>query len=181
VSLLPHITRFPLGANGCTGSKKPWWLHQQVHSKTCCQSFSSKIWWRLTSDDYIENFSPVIKPIIVRVILTLALSKGWHFQQLDKNNVFLNILDEEVYMTQPPGFESSNKSLVCKLHKVIYGLKQTSRAWFDHLKSSLVSLKFVASKCDPSLFLYSQDANLIYYSSMLMISPLGINCLLLNK
>ncbi|XP_039039202.1 uncharacterized mitochondrial protein AtMg00820-like [Hibiscus syriacus] len=33
-----------------------------------------------------EVFSPVVKPVIVRVILTLDLSKGWQLRQVDINN-----------------------------------------------------------------------------------------------
>jgi len=76
--------------------------------------------------DFTKTFSHVIKPITIRLILTLALSYKWPIQQLDVNNAFLNgILEEEVYMQQPQGFEHSDPTLVCKLHKALYGLKQT--------------------------------------------------------
>ena len=75
--------------------------------------------------DYNQTFAPVIKPVTVRLILSLAVTYIWPIKQLDVNNAFLNgMLDEEVYMCQPPGFEHSDKSLVCKLNKAIYGLKQ---------------------------------------------------------
>ena len=38
-------------------------------------------------------------------------------------------LEEEVYMIQPEGFTSTDKSKVCKLKRSIYGLKQTSKSW----------------------------------------------------
>jgi len=75
--------------------------------------------------DFHETFSPVITPVTIRIIVTVALTNAWDLFHLDVNNSFLNgSLDETVYMTQPPGFEAANKSLVCKLNKAIYGLKQ---------------------------------------------------------
>lgn len=65
-------------------------------------------------------------------------------------------------MSQPPGFEGSDKALVCKLHKALYGLKQAPRAWFNRLKSALVQFGFAASKCDPSLFTYYSTQGCIY-------------------
>lgn len=104
--------------------------------------------------DFTEAFSPVVKPVTVRIVLTLAVTHKWTIQQIDVNNAFLNgTLEEEVFMQQPPGFESFDKSLVCKLNKAIYGLKQAPRAWFDKLKNALIQQGFLASKCDPSLFL----------------------------
>lgn len=57
--------------------------------------------------DYIETLSPVVKPVTVRTILTLAITTHWPIQQLDANNAFINgFLEEEVYMQQLPGFEN---------------------------------------------------------------------------
>jgi histone deacetylase 1/2 len=65
--------------------------------------------------DFTETFSPVVKPVTIRIILTLAISQKWSLQQLDVNNAFLNgNLTEEVYMQQPQGFEQGDPSLVCK-------------------------------------------------------------------
>ena len=50
--------------------------------------------------DYIETFSPMAKPTIVKLILTLAISFDWTIKQADVNNAFLNgDLQDEVYMT----------------------------------------------------------------------------------
>jgi hypothetical protein len=106
--------------------------------------------------DYEDTFSPVVKIATVRLVLSLAVARGWCLRQLDVQNAFLHgILEEEVYMKQPPGFENSNAShLVCKLDKAIYGLKQAPRAWYSRLSTKLISLGFRASKSDTSLFIY---------------------------
>ncbi|KAE8696580.1 putative disease resistance protein [Hibiscus syriacus] len=113
--------------------------------------------------DYHEVFSPVVKPVTVRVILTLALTRGWLLRQVDINNAFLNgALMEEVYMTQPPGFVQAGGSLVCKLHKAIYGLKQAPRAWFERLREYLVSERFGLSKSNSSLFVRKSENSVVY-------------------
>ena len=97
--------------------------------------------------DFHETFSPVVKPITIRIVLTLALSHGWELFQLDVNNAFLNgILEKSVFMTQPSGFEVADRSLVCKLDRALCGLKQAPRQWFDRLKSTLLQFGFVGEQ-----------------------------------
>lgn len=55
--------------------------------------------------DYQETFNLVVKPKIVHLVFSIAISHGWPLCQLDVNNAFLQgTLTEEVYMTQPQGF-----------------------------------------------------------------------------
>lgn len=75
--------------------------------------------------DYIDTFSPIIKPCTLRILLSIVVTNGWSLCQLDINNAFLlGTLDEDVHTAQPLGFlNSTNLTFVCKLNKAIYSLK----------------------------------------------------------
>ena len=78
--------------------------------------------------DYNETFAPIAKMPSVRCFLSIAAAKAWTLHQMDINNTFLHgDLDEEVYMTVPPGFKTACPSNVCRLQKSLYGLKQAPR------------------------------------------------------
>ncbi|GJY60046.1 ribonuclease H-like domain-containing protein, partial [Tanacetum coccineum] len=107
--------------------------------------------------DYEETFSLVVEMVIVRCLIGIAVSKNWPLFQLDVNNAFLyGDLDEEVYMTLPPGYYDKNKTKVCKLVKSLYGLKQASRQWNVKLTSALLENVFIQSKNDYSLYVKSK-------------------------
>jgi hypothetical protein len=114
--------------------------------------------------DYSETLSPVVKPITVRLVLTIAVSKGWQIRQLDVHNAFLNgSLREVVYMQQPPGFvNTALPTHVCRLHKSLYGLKQAPRAWYMQLSDFLMTIGFRASKVDTSLFILNGTHDICY-------------------
>nr|KYP54683.1 Retrovirus-related Pol polyprotein from transposon TNT 1-94 [Cajanus cajan]KYP54687.1 Retrovirus-related Pol polyprotein from transposon TNT 1-94 [Cajanus cajan]KYP54691.1 Retrovirus-related Pol polyprotein from transposon TNT 1-94 [Cajanus cajan]KYP54695.1 Retrovirus-related Pol polyprotein from transposon TNT 1-94 [Cajanus cajan] len=73
---------------------------------------------------------------------------------MDVKSTFLNgTISEEVYVSQPPGFENDLlSSHVFKLNKALYGIKQTPRAWYDKLSSFLISHNFIRGKIDSTLF-----------------------------
>ena len=39
--------------------------------------------------NFHDTFAPVVRPQIVKVVLTIALANSWSMYQLDVNNVFL--------------------------------------------------------------------------------------------
>ena len=91
----------------------------------------------------------------VRVLLAVAATKGWHLHQMDVKNAFLQgDLEEQVYMVQPPGFQSGlNTSVVCRLKKSLYGLNQAPHTWNTKITQRLRRMGFVTSKSDSSLFI----------------------------
>ncbi|WVZ70144.1 LOW QUALITY PROTEIN: hypothetical protein U9M48_018836 [Paspalum notatum var. saurae] len=79
-------------------------------------------------------------------------------QQMDVKSAFLNgFIEEEVYMRQPPGFESAR--FPDRLRKALYGLKQAPRAWYARLKSFMLKSGFVMGSVDKTLFLLSRGGD----------------------
>ena len=67
---------------------------------------------------------------------------------MDVKTTFLNgVVEEEVYVEQPLGFETHDReSHVCRLKKALYGLKQAPKTWYDRIDGFLSSLGFTKSK-----------------------------------
>ncbi|GJX59951.1 retrovirus-related pol polyprotein from transposon TNT 1-94 [Tanacetum coccineum] len=124
-------------------------------AKCCAQEYGM---------DYEETFAPVAKMTTVRTLIAVASSCKWKIFQLDVKNAFLNgDLNEEVFMTPPPGV-SHKPGEVCKLRKALYGLKQAPRAWYEKFATVVTSLGFVSSHHDSALFVKHSSAGRILLS-----------------
>ncbi|KAF3771579.1 Retrovirus-related Pol polyprotein from transposon TNT 1-94 [Nymphaea thermarum] len=120
---------------------------------------------------YLETFAPVAKLKTVRVILALAVQKKWRMNQLDVKNAFLNgHLEEEVYMSMPPGYVQSGKC--CHLKKALYGLKQSPRAWFERLRIVMKTNGYKQENGDHTLFIKQRNGLvsllLVYVDDMIV-------------
>lgn len=131
-----------------------------------------------------DTFSPVARMTTFRLVLAIAVALNWPIKQLYINNAFLNgVLQEEVYMWQPKGFENSKYAHhVCKLNKAIYGLKQSPRTRFQSLRNTLLRWGFSNTKGETSLFIHKTFATvlliLIYVNDILVT---GNNTTELNR
>jgi hypothetical protein len=71
-------------------------------SRLVAQGYSQK-----EGIDYEETFAPVARLKAIRILLAIAVAKGFKLYQIDVKSAFLNgVIEEEVYVKQPPGFES---------------------------------------------------------------------------
>jgi hypothetical protein len=76
--------------------------------------------------DYEETFTPIVKYTSIRTVISIVAEMWWRIYHMDVNTAFLNgIIEEEVYIEQPQGFEVHGRdSHVCSLKKALYGLKK---------------------------------------------------------
>ena len=94
--------------------------------------------------DYAEIFSPVVKLTSIRILLSVVASENLHLEQMDVKTTFLHgDLDKNIYMQQPEGFVVPGKEhKVCKLTRILYGLKLVPRQWYKKFDSFMAKSGF---------------------------------------
>ncbi|CAL8999973.1 unnamed protein product [Prunus brigantina] len=104
--------------------------------------------------DFDETFAPVARLESVRLLLAIACHLKFKLYQMDVKTAFLNgVLNEEVYVEQPKGFEDPHHpNDVFRLKKALHGLKQAPRAWYERLSSHLLGNGYVRGSVDKTLF-----------------------------
>ena len=128
--------------------------------------------------DVDEVFAPTSSYGSRRTLLATAAAKNMEIHQVDIKTAFLNgELEEEVYVTQPPGFDNGNPNIVCRLRKALYGLKQAPRAWHKTLNEKLLSMGYEVCKSDAGVYIKRhEDGELSYmlvYVDDLLIVAMG--------
>jgi hypothetical protein len=64
--------------------------------------------------DYEETFAPIARYTSIRTIIALAAKMKWKLHQMDVKTTFLNgVIEEEVYIEQPQGFEVEREEVSC--------------------------------------------------------------------
>ncbi|GJU22527.1 ribonuclease H-like domain-containing protein [Tanacetum coccineum] len=99
--------------------------------------------------DYDEVFAPVARIEAIRIFLAFASYMGFIVYQMDVKSAFLyGKIDEEVYVSQPPGFvDPKYPKKVYKVVKALYGLHQAPRACQDkYVAKILKKFDFVGIK-----------------------------------
>ena len=121
---------------------------------------------QISGTDYSEIFAPVARFGTIRTLLAIGVQRGMNIQQMDVTTAFLNgNLKEDLFMAQPSGFEEKGcETLVCRLKKSLYGLKQSPRCWYEELSKHLVSTGFKQSRADPCVFYKWSNGNLTVIS-----------------
>ena len=127
--------------------------------------------------DYQEIFSPVVKHVSIRVMLSIVVDQDLELEQLDVKTAFLHgTIDEEIYMSQPEGYiEKGQEGKVCKLVKSLYGLKQAPHQWNKCFDQFMIKNGFVKSEFDLCVYMKKlKDGGyvylLLYVDDMLLVA-----------
>jgi Reverse transcriptase (RNA-dependent DNA polymerase) len=120
--------------------------------------------------DFFDTYAPVVQWSTIRLMLMVSLMLNLATQQVDYTCAFLHaLLDDEVYCHMPRGFEQPGK--VLRLKRSLYGLKQSPKNFFDHLKRKLLALGFEQSTADPCLFIHERVICITYVDDCVFFAP----------
>ncbi|GJY32106.1 putative ribonuclease H-like domain-containing protein [Tanacetum coccineum] len=113
--------------------------------------------------DYDEVFTPVAIIKAIRLFLAIASYMGFTIYQMDVKSAFLyGTIKEEVYVHQPLGFvDPAYLNKVYKVIKVLYGLHQAPRAWYETLSSFLMENGFRRGTIDKTLFIKKKKSDIM--------------------
>ncbi|GJR31076.1 putative ribonuclease H-like domain-containing protein [Tanacetum coccineum] len=113
--------------------------------------------------DYDEVFAPVARIEAIRLFLAFASYMGFMVYQIDVKSAFLyGEIEEEVYVTQPKGFEDPHfPKHVYRVVKALYGLHQAPRAWYARLSTFLLKHNYRRGTIDKTLFIKKNSRDII--------------------
>nr|GEV82164.1 hypothetical protein [Tanacetum cinerariifolium] len=113
--------------------------------------------------DYEEVFAPIARIEAIRLFLAYASFMGFMVYQIDVKSAFLyGTIEEEVYVCQPSGFKDPDyPDKVYKVFKVLYGLHQAPRAWYETLANCLLENGFQMGKIDQTLFIKRKKGDIL--------------------
>ena len=122
--------------------------------RACPKGFKQRDGLNYDADDI---HAPVMDKTTLRVLLSIGNSRDANLRQADVTQAFLWAdLDEEVYVTAPPGYDlgrdDHGRPLVFRVLKAIYGLKQSPACWYKLISRWLLDQGYQQSGYDQCLF-----------------------------
>lgn len=89
--------------------------------------------------DFTNTYSPVAKSTTIHMILVVVVIKDWYLEQLDVDNAFLHGASMKKFIWRFP-LKSSMQN-------------QASQQWYEKLTSYILTIGFIQSLVDSSLFI----------------------------
>ena len=100
----------------------------------------------------------MVRHTSIRTMLSMVVYFDMKLEQMDIKTTFLHgELEETVYMLQPEGFtQHGNEHLVCKLRKLLHGLKHSPRQWYKRFDSYMIPymIQIGYKRCEYDYYVY---------------------------
>lgn len=110
--------------------------------------------------EVVQTDSPTAAKSTLRILICIAGKYSWHVKSTDIKAAFLQgrPIERDIYL-EPPAIEKK-EGIIWKLKKVVYGLSDASRNWYQSVCEKMIGLGCKKSKYDPTLFFYCSENGL---------------------
>ena len=109
-----------------------------------------------------DLYSPVAKMQTLKLLLSYCCQYGSMIMQMNVETAFLNgTIKSEVFVKQPMGY-TDKSGKVCILSKALYGLRVSSRVWYECFDEYIKKLDFQRSESDYCLYMKYESDHVIY-------------------
>jgi hypothetical protein len=123
--------------------------------------------------NYMKTFVSIIKLMNYKTMYVIIVINDWKIEQMNVKTTFLyDKILEDVYVVQFTSFEKKINQ-VCKLNKVLYDLKQSSKIWFETLIKFFFSLNYVSFNVEFNVFI-KNDIMIVIYVNDLIFTKLNL-------
>ena len=112
--------------------------------------------------NYLDTYAPTARTTSLKMIIQISVQYNFHTHHCDVTTAYLHsdVDFDGMYMEQPKGY-ISDPSLVCKLNKAIYGLKQSAAMWHSTLINFMKGQGMIQSVMDPCVFVRRTKVNML--------------------
>ena len=122
-----------------------------------------------------DTYSPVCPIDIIRFILSITVERGYQIVAMDITTAFLyGSIDKEIHIRIPAGIELDSNKYMMRLKKSLYGLKISSKKWYETLKNVIERANYVMSNAERCLFYRKEGADIAilvtYVDDLLLVS-----------
>jgi hypothetical protein len=127
------------------------WKGDEVRARLVARGFTQEV----KDPDDIYASTPLLTSL--RAFVALALARGWHMTTGDVSTAFLHAAvttspDEENIYIVPPVEYYPGKDVLWRLHKAMYGLRTSPRAWQEHFALDLQQMGLKRLLTDPDIY-----------------------------
>ena len=127
--------------------------------------------------NYDETYAPTARFESICVILLLVTVHGWDFSGIDIENAFVEgTLSETIYMMLPEDVfrNPDGSSVIVRLLKTLYGLKQASRVFYKMIVKILLELGLKPTLHDPCIFVFYDPVSDLITIVILWVDDVGL-------
>lgn len=171
------------------------WLLNKKFDHTNNQIFKGRLVARGDLQEYEgETYSYTLENQILLSLLAIATKTNQQITQLDIKSAYVSAeIDQELYIKPPPFYKrfqqqevpDDDHMLILRLKKSLYGLRQSGRQFYYHLRDILLKIGFTNSDAYPCVYKMDYQNQRCYLTNfvddLLLIGPTEFKNFILKK